>query len=97
MGNLSALNNDRVVVVHGVWGAPGGKVKLSWLATGIPTDTPAEAIHKKHGRVRTFKAEKLQETAYAISNRHRDLFKFWMDHFIRPAAKRSLKRTKPTS
>jgi hypothetical protein len=62
------------------------------ITSGIPNDVDAEAIHRKYGKIRTFKAEKLEETAAAISNRHEELWKFWMDNFIKPKVRRSLKR-----
>jgi hypothetical protein len=97
MGSLSSLNSDRVTIVHGAWSPPGGKMPLSWLATGIPQSVNAEAVHRKYGKTKTFKAEKLDETAAAIDTCHSDLWNFWMGNFIQPKVRRSLKRDEKTS
>lgn len=96
MGSLSSLNSDRVTIVHGAWSPPGGKMPLSWLATGIPHNVNAEAIHRRYGKIKSFKAEKLDETTAAIDACHDDLWNFWMENFIQPKVRRSLKRDEKT-
>jgi hypothetical protein len=95
LDKLSNLNADRVTVVHGVWGPPGGLYQLNWIMRGgIPPGTPTEARHKKSGKVRTFRAEDLDATAKALADCNSDLNHWWSRDIIKPYVRRNPKRQK---
>lgn len=92
MDELEALNAERVVLVHGAWGAPGGGIKLYWLA-GYPIAEPIEAMHRNRGgRIRTIRAEDISAISDRIERAHRDLARFWIDIWITPNARRANRR-----
>jgi hypothetical protein len=94
LDKVSNLNADRVTVVHGKWGPPGGLYQLNWLMRGgPPPGTPAEARHKKSGKVRTVKAEDLDATAKALADCNQDLEHSWSRDIIKPYVKRRVRRS----
>jgi hypothetical protein len=98
LDKISNLNADRVTVVHGIWGPPGGLYQLNWLIRStFPPGIPVEARHKKSGKVRTFKAEDLAATAKALEDANTDLEHWWSRDIVKPYVKRAVKRSKKRS
>jgi hypothetical protein len=96
LDKFSNLNRDRITVVHGTWGPPGGLWQLNWIMEGRPPKgIPTEAIHKKGKKIRTFNADDLEVTARSIAEANSELHQWYIKDFIKPRVNRSLRRKGP--
>jgi hypothetical protein len=86
MDQLSALNGERTIAVHGLWGPTGGTLSMlkarvsgKWTAANLPT---GEAVHVKGKKESKIKAERLTALATTIAEGRFKLFCFWRDNWM---------------
>jgi hypothetical protein len=86
MDQLSALNGERTIAVHGLWAPTGGtllilreRVSEKWPVEILPT---GEAVHMKGKKKTKIKAERLAALATTIAGGRFNLFCFWRDNWM---------------
>jgi hypothetical protein len=90
MDELKGLNERRNTAVHGQWLPDGPDMTLS-EALGLGPMRPAVARGRRRGAL---KAEELENLATRLETAQKALSHFFVQHWIRPIARRSIRRSK---
>lgn len=98
IAELKHLNGQRTIAIHGQWQSLQ-KFTLADIANGLAIEIGnAEATHVRGNKQPAkLNAGKLQDIADGISEYRDQLFHFWLDILIRPAAIRSARKSRSKS
>jgi len=93
---IKQTNSHRVTAIHGIWQRENGNT-LSSILMGAAPDGKSKAIRKGSKQPIVLKADKLDAIADEMQEQPRILMRFFMEVWIKPAARKSVAKARAKS